>query len=812
MLTLLATAMAALAAPRSSTAPDFTKELPGFTASTQPNMNGDFVLSEQSCDPAAGKCADMSKFPKSYSDYPGGAESFDVWSPPITTLYSQVWWSPLAPSPFPADIVKKYAGKGMAIVGWEVDQVRKGAGPNGEDVSVPISASYNHHFGVTMIGESARFKKVSLTGPDDPRAEEFLKMSGHGMIPWDEPHYAVEQVKPSASGHPVQIGATSSNGGEYRKSFHGFPPGYALLLDSPTAMQISPMQIDTWNRAEMNISENGNVKFVVGPLPASAEAPVVNPIYSALLECPMTTRIAKSVDGSYVVRTKAKCGEQVMTSQECFHAAASTLAAAGRTFHNASGSGDSRPAGCSATVDATEPLKVSVYFNSVANATTACGSGAQIVAGAAHGLVHVDVALDAGKDTATLTLAGPSGVWFGAGFGGWNMADQPWTVVVDGSGVVTERKLQNHLPGTQLKATVKVVSSSSADGRRTVVLTRSLLGASADYFNFSVASDDAVVKIITAVGSGPTFAVHKDKALSSIALLPVGGSVGACICPEAPKPFGLASGKLVYNRVANQSYDTGAGGVGFRAGKCAPYPATVNIIQKNPTCDIRHYRGGQWACHHMWSLLDAEQEIPWSGQPLVFHHKYRFWVQPFKADYHKAVHYGSGSQLLVGSPWEYDVPKCSATPTPAGCSLVNGTWIHTITGSKYNDEMMVTLNMHCHAPTCLEMSVYTCPMGMSLDECAKPTTAAEALAKGYKLLCREAPVYGGSGNPHVAGSRFDEAGYIAIPDCLWGSPEHGLVPPVNTSKVPLFILKTANATNAHYGEMAGGQAFCHEKN
>ena len=99
-------------------------------------------------------------------------------------------------------------------------------------------------------------------------------------------------------------------------------------------------------------------------------------------------------------------------------------------------------------------------------------------------------------------------------------------------------------------------------------------------------------------------------------------------------------------------------------------------------------------------------------------------------------------------------------------------------------------------------------MGMSLDECGKPTTAEEAVAKGYELLCRQAPVYGGSGNPHVADTRFDETGYIAIPDCLWGSPEHGLIVPINTSKVPLFILKIANATNAHYGEMAGGQPFC----
>ena len=58
-------------------------------------------------------------------------------------VVAQVWWAPLKPADMPADIVKKYAGKGMAVVGWEIDQVRKGAGPNGEDVPVPISASYN---------------------------------------------------------------------------------------------------------------------------------------------------------------------------------------------------------------------------------------------------------------------------------------------------------------------------------------------------------------------------------------------------------------------------------------------------------------------------------------------------------------------------------------------------------------------------------------------------------------------------------------------------------------------------------------------
>jgi len=52
-----------------------------------------------------------------------------------------------------------------------------------------------------------------------------------------------------------------------------------------------------------------------------------------------------------------------------------------------------------------------------------------------------------------------------------------------------------------------------------------------------------------------------------------------------------------------------------------------------------------------------------------------------------------------------------------------------------------------------------------------------------------------------------KAGYIAIPDCFWGSREQGLEPPLDIKGVPIFILKTANATNGHYGEMSGGQPF-----
>jgi len=50
-------------------------------------------------------------------------------------------------------------GKGMAIVGWEIDQVRRT--PQG-DVSVPISASYNHHYNAQVPFYDA-FKTILIT-------------------------------------------------------------------------------------------------------------------------------------------------------------------------------------------------------------------------------------------------------------------------------------------------------------------------------------------------------------------------------------------------------------------------------------------------------------------------------------------------------------------------------------------------------------------------------------------------------------------------------------------------------------------------
>jgi len=722
-------------------------------------------------------------FPKAYKDYPGGVEYFEFYSPAITTLYSQVWWSPLEPIKLPEEMVKKYAGKAAAIVGWEIDQVRK---TDKGDVSVPVSASYNHHYTAQIIGGSARFKKVMLDGPHDPRVEA-LRQRSHGMVAIDQPHYLVEEGEESALGVPQWQWFSSANGGEYRKTFHGFTPGYVMIVDSPTEVQMTPMQIDTWNRDKMNISTNGPVRFVPGPLPRASLAPP-DATYSGLLECPLTTRITKEVESQYTVLNAGKCREGIATAGECFKAAATTLGM-DHTFINQTVRDPNMPSGCLASAEPSDLSLVRVYYNEF-NSKAMCSRNVPSVAGSASSLVQLKINVNA--TSAIITISGPAAVWFGVGLGALNMGDAPWTVVVEGNGAVSEWKLGDHVMGTRLETSVQILSQTVTAGVRRVVLQRPLEGR---HHTFSLAP--GIVPFINAVGSGPSFSYHKDQALSSLTLLPPGE--GACVCLD-PKPFGEASGSLVYNPVPGQKGEMGNGSSGFGANKCKKWPASVLLNQSNPTCDIRAYAGGQWACKHMWSLLDADQDIPWPDQPLVMYHKYRMWVQPYNESYHQQVRLGSQettSGWLIGSPWEYDVPKCrEGIP---GCSKENGTWVHTIVGGMLGtNHSLSAMNFHCHAPTCLSMELWACPSGTPVGEC-DPSNG--------QLVCREEPVYGGSGSPALSGTRFDEAGYIAIPDCMWGPKEYGLEPPFNLTGLTLQLIKRSNATYGHYGEMAGGQPW-----
>ena len=162
--------------------------------------------------------------------YGKGVKYFDAYSAPFETLYSQVWWAGLPPLPLPKDVVEEFAGgKIMAVVGFEVDQVIRG--PGVDDISVPISAAYNHHYSGTLNnGRKSRLEKLRA---GDPRTAELERDMGH--VAGFEPYRAVEHTPGVGLGNggggkaPTSLILGGGNGGEYRKSFHGYAPGYAQV-------------------------------------------------------------------------------------------------------------------------------------------------------------------------------------------------------------------------------------------------------------------------------------------------------------------------------------------------------------------------------------------------------------------------------------------------------------------------------------------------------------------------------------------------------------------------------------------------------
>ena len=290
---------------------------------------------------------------------------------------------------------------------------------------------------------------------------------------------------------------------------------------------------------------------------------------------------------------------------------------------------------------------------------------------------------------------------------------------------------------------------------------------------------------INALGSGPKFLYHKQHAPAFFAAVPVdggsGNSTGDCVCSDSGgTPFGQGKGKFVYVPTS-QKEDTGSGTTPFN-NACPPSPRGDLLYQKNPTCDEDVW--GQITCHHMWSLLDADQdplarsarrvplEIPLLGatlERLVPHNVNR-------------VTWG------IASPVEYDIQCKEGMP---GCSRnpVDGTWQHTSL-ARTTDGKLVAAHFHCHAPACLSVAMYRCPRSL--------VASGQVCDAGTgELLCEERPVYGGHGN---SPKRFDEPGFILQPPCLWGDARFGLEDPPDTDpeKWVLHTVKTSNDVRASW--------------
>jgi hypothetical protein len=206
---------------------------------------------------------------------------------------------------------------------------------------------------------------------------------------------------------------SEGNGGESRKSFHGYPNGFAQLIESPETWHITPMQIDTRNRdcgvTPLDI-RNCSDKFSPGPEPKSARygygIPKEGTNYSGLIECPCTDNWAgspeiygaatptKQLHHNYEAEAAATCdsGTSLDSAEECFEAVAQINV---RAAANTTVASTALPAGCSVSVDPGGGATTAV-FNSLATSVVPCNTAGHVYTGEATSPIGVtlSVALD----------------------------------------------------------------------------------------------------------------------------------------------------------------------------------------------------------------------------------------------------------------------------------------------------------------------------------------------------------------------------------------------------------------------------------
>eukprot|EP00928_Gymnodinium_smaydae_P061805 TRINITY_DN4579_c0_g3_i1.p1 TRINITY_DN4579_c0_g3~~TRINITY_DN4579_c0_g3_i1.p1 ORF type:complete len:919 (+),score=147.86 TRINITY_DN4579_c0_g3_i1:333-2759(+) len=772
-----------------------------------------------------------------------------------------------------------------------------------KDVSVPINWAYNHHYMWWITGNHSELRRVSVQ-PGDPMAHGASTM----LMAFDLPS-ARERADPSI---PTSQWFSEGNGGESRKSFHGYPKGYAQLIDSPTSWHVNPMQVDTRNRdCGATPADIGRcTKFTPGIEPRQARwgrgIPKEGTNYSGLLECPCNGNYGgdpsvygdigtKQITHDYMTLGAGACeaDQKIRSASECF-AAAGTLGINATQLLNKTVTDEKLPPACSVVAQADGSAVVN--FNSGGRGS--CSSGAKREGRSTTSRVGVSLAVELDgterfarsrrgtycssrqthllkafpmesrtlraahqarerceahcsstegcwgcsvdcaeeplsygrlneacqwnaitscgerlewsgsipgdiselqPDTGVvkLTITGPADVWFGVGLNATLMLDEPYAIVANDAGI-TEQKLGTcgdegaHCAVDQLAPSVTVVSNTVTSGKRTIVMTRPMQGKTKDYFTFDPTKDQTI-RLITAVGHSQKFEHHQAHGPAEITLTSLGQPT--CVCD---------AGK------AGQLCEFGGANCGQFVKDCVAAPIGSLLEQRNPTCSSRQYIGGLHCCRHGKNLLDHDQEIP--PQLLRYHIKYRIWFQEYVKDEKsgRASHYNLDRFYWTteAQAGEYDIPPAFAKPgetllgypgwplnKPTPGTTCTGTCPdgpdceceHTIVFHWDSPGMrLLYAGGHCHAPSCISIELYR-------NDTGTPS-----------LLCRQLPYYGQGNFPK---DKFDEAGYVVLPPCLWGSKEEGLEPSQWLPKgTPLIsIKKNRNTDIGHFGEMASWQ-------
>jgi hypothetical protein len=287
-------------------------------------------------------------------------EYFDVYAI-VETRYSQVYWTRDAPVPLPADLIKRFDGKVMAITGYEVDQIMtsdpssKTNARETDDTPVPIYNAYNHHYFGWLNGKDSEMYELGeldyhLTNPtkwavrDLPGAHNTLDQTG-------------------SVNYPTNIVFKENPGGEYRKSYHGYPRGFAQLLHSPTNFVTEPMQIDTHNRAY-------NATDPQGYKPSFLPKAVMNHSnlhsgYSPLIECPCSDRITRKIVNQTAVLISKSCPANIATAAGC----AAAVAAIAPLSTSKTIADSTKPSGCTMVPDAGGDTYTAVFNTAQSKAT-----------------------------------------------------------------------------------------------------------------------------------------------------------------------------------------------------------------------------------------------------------------------------------------------------------------------------------------------------------------------------------------------------------------------------------------------------------
>ena len=701
------------------------------------NMNGDIY------DISNPNISSFKKFSTIYSEINKNSEYFDVYSPPITSRYGDVYWTMMEPVNLPRNIINKFANKTMAVVGYEVDQVFRTK--NG-DIPFPITWAYNHHYEAYLRNSESSIIKLNDTDKDKGQYN----------------HGAHKLWGFSSNGNNNRIGKnilffSEGNGGEFRGSFHGYPNNYAQLINSPRYFNIQPMQIDTRNRDPKYINDPN---FHPGLLPKRSAAPL-DASYSGLLECPCTDRIVKNITHNYNTLIEGYCAKEIENITECLEQAIKIGSEPiNKVFHYPVYD-KSKPYGCS-FVQNEKDETVNITLNNY-NSKVKCGGNSNLYSGFISRdqitNISLNITIDLTKnknERVNISIEGPNDLWFGIAFNAYSMSSLPYSIIVNGSGYIFEEKLGNHDPGYKLNRSFTVLSNSLLNNRRRVVISRGMHGLSSDYYTFNLSESN--IPILTAVGYKGNFAYHHLKSTNNILLKSIDKST--CICNNGIK--GTING-ITFSK------------------NCLPEPRGDLIEQENPSCFVDKYQGGLSCCRHKTILLDKNQEQP--EHKMTYNLKFRFWFQEYK-NHLSLERFYYQTESYSG---EYDIPKCPEDIPSNEC-------VHSIT-AHWNARDMIDNNLignssgfeliyagpHCHAPTCLSMELYDSDTG--------------------NLLCRVDGILGEGNNT----KKYDERGYIRLNPCLWGYDNGLLRPKFFNWNNNFTSIKINNNTYAHYGEMASWQ-------